>query len=266
MRPSLDRIGPNFIDIWRWSLDPAPCEIDRLFPMLSGEEKARASRFVYPEHRQHFIAGRAGLRLVLGHYLHLPPHRIGLTYNVFGKPRIAGASELLHFNLSHSADVAMLAVSDHYPVGIDVEAIKPLKEDIAGHFFSKRECAALAAFAGDDYLNAFYRCWTRKEAFVKAHGAGLSLPLDSFDVTVDAASRPRLESLDGDRDAPLNWSLFDLASPPGFAGTLAALTLGNAVHLRYSDHDVLALKASVAHPAHTDPRQRQNGGSRAIPV
>lgn len=266
MRPSLDRIGPSVIDVWRWNLDPPSCDIDRLLGLLSGEEKARASRFVYPIDRQRFVAGRAGLRLVLGHYLHIPPHRIGLTYNVFGKPRLAGAPELLHFNLSHSADVSMLAVSDHYPVGIDVEAIKPLKEDIAGHFFSKSECEGLAAFAGEDYLHAFYRCWTRKEAFVKAHGAGLSLPLDSFDVTVDATSRPRLCSLDGDANAPLNWSLFDVATPPGFAGTLAALTLGNAVQLRDCTDDVLTLKASVAHPAHNDHRRRQNGGSRAIRV
>lgn len=264
MRPSLMRIGPNAIDVWRWNLDPRPGDIDRLFALLSGEEKARASRFVYPEHREHFIAGRAGLRLVLGHYLQIPPHRIGLAYNVFGKPRLAGACELLHFNLSHSANVAMLAISDHYPVGIDVEAIKPLKEDIAGHFFSKRECEALATLAGDDYLQAFYRCWTRKEAFVKAHGAGLSLPLDSFDVTVDAASPAKLCSLDGDSEAPLNWSLFDLAAPAGFAGTLAALTLGNTVRIRDCDVDVLALKASVAHPAHNDPQRRQSGGSRAI--
>lgn len=264
MRPSLIRIGPNVIDVWRWNLDPSPCDIDRLFPLLNGEERTRAGRFVYPEHRQHFIAGRAGLRLVLGHYLRIPPHRIGLTYNVFGKPRLAGAAEMLHFNLSHTADMAMLAVSDHYPVGIDVEAIKPLKEDVAGHFFSRRECAALAPLSGEDYLQAFYRCWTRKEAFVKAHGAGLSLPLDSFDVSVDAASPPRLEALEGDSDAPLNWSLFDLVTPPGFAGTLAALTLGNAVQVRECDEEALALKASVAHPAHNDPQRRQNGGSRAI--
>ncbi|OAP48716.1 4'-phosphopantetheinyl transferase family protein [Sinorhizobium americanum] len=265
MRPSLERIGPSTIDIWQWSIAAEATQAEAHLPLLSAVDRARASRFIHAHDRHRFIVGRAGLRLVLSRYLHIPPARIGLAYNAFGKPRIAAAMvPELHFNLSHSADVAMLAVSDHYPVGLDIEEIKPLKEDVATHFFSPRECAELAALPAEHYLAGFYRCWTRKEAFVKAHGAGLSLPLDAFDVTVGATEPPRLERLDGDMDAPSNWSLLELMAPENFHGAVAALTIGNTVRLRYRREDVFQIRTSIAHPAHSGRLPHRNGGSPPI--
>lgn len=224
-------IGPDLIDIWRWSLDAVA---DDDCNLLSSDEQARAARFRYERDRRRFIVGRGRLRAILGAYLGVAARRIGFGYNAFGKPRLAGAGEpCLHFNLSHSGGVAVLAVSDHYQLGIDIEQIKPLREDIAGHFFSSAECAALGEYRGAAYLPAFYRCWTRKEAFVKAHGAGLSLPLDSFDVTISAGGEPRLLRLDGDGAAPSQWRLRNLLLGEGLVGAVAALTAGNDIALRY---------------------------------
>lgn len=260
MSHDLDATGPGIIDIWSWSLDAFDPD---LAAMLSSEEIARASRFVQPRDGQRFIAGRAGLRRILARYLAVAPRRLGLTYNVFGKPQIAGSNRRqLHFNLSHTETTAMLAVSDHYQVGIDIETIKPLKEDIAGHFFSQKEYMTLKTLAPEEYLQAFYRLWTRKEAFLKALGVGLSLPLDAFDIRI---SSPQLERLDGDADAPINWSLFDVDTRSDLVGTVAALTVGNPIRLRYRMEENDLLTDLVAHQRHNAPLLHRNDDSRASP-
>lgn len=236
-----DATGPDIIDIWTWDLDAPDADLAARKADLCPQELARAARFVHQRDRDRFIVGRSTLRRIAGFYLGLPARRVGLTENAFGKPVLAGAcAPPLHFNLSHAGGHAAFAISDHYPVGIDIEEIKPLREDVAGHFFSVAECAALSAMPTETYLQAFYRVWTRKEAFVKAHGAGLSLPLDSFDVTVEAGLPPRLERLEGDPDASDNWQLLDLGVGAGMAGAVAALTVGNRVGLRHRCVDELA--------------------------
>ncbi|MDK4740177.1 4'-phosphopantetheinyl transferase superfamily protein [Rhizobium sp. CNPSo 3464] len=238
-QPSFEVIGPDVIDVWTWSLDATPSQLDGFAALLSAEELTRAARFVRERDRQRFIVGRGRLRSILGQYLGLSPQKVSFTYNDYGKPYVAfpGGTHL-HFNLSHSADLAALAISDRYELGIDVEEIRFLKEDIAGRFFSRKECLTLRALPPEAYLDGFYRCWTRKEAFVKAHGEGLSLALDSFDVTFDWTSEPRLERLEGDPDAPFNWRILELETPATFAGAVVALTKGRPVGLRYrSDED-----------------------------
>ncbi|MBB5574500.1 MULTISPECIES: 4'-phosphopantetheinyl transferase family protein [Rhizobium] len=250
-QPSFEVIGPDLIDVWTWSLDAPSSSLDEFAALLSAEELARAARFVRERDRHRFIVGRGRLRSILGRYLDLSPQKVTFTYNDHGKPSVAlpdGAP--IHFNLSHSADLAALAVSDRYELGIDIEEIRFLKEDIAGRFFSRKECLTLQALPPEAYLDGFYRCWTRKEAFVKAHGEGLSLPLDSFDVTFDWSSEPRLERLDGDPDAPFNWRILELETPVTFAGAVLALTKGRPVGLRYrSDEGETAI-------AHRDLRIR----------
>lgn len=244
-------IGPNTIDVWRWPLDMVVDDLPRHVAALSDAEFARASRFVRERDRLRYVAGRGGLREIISRYLGVSARRLAFSYNAFGKPRLAVSEPPLHFNLSHSGGVAVLAVSDRYDVGIDIEKIVPLKEDIAGIFFSPAERRQLRALPPGSYTEAFYRCWTRKEAFVKAHGAGLSLPLDAFDVSVDPAE-PVLLRLEGDTDAPRQWRLLNLDTPPGFVGAVAALTAGNAITLRYRSieeevsGDVLPLAATRA--------------------
>lgn len=203
---------------------------------LNPDERARAVRFAARPHQDQFVAGRGCLREILGRYLRRPSHSVSIHCNAFGKPQLGnGSAGALHFNLSHSGGFAALAVSPAFDVGIDIEEMRPIEEPIADRFFSPAEASALRRISSVRSVRAFYRCWTSKEAFVKAHGAGLSLPLDSFDVSVDPDRPPALISLDGDRKAALQWSFLALDLPGGLSGTVAALTVGNRVTLRYRD-------------------------------
>lgn len=235
----MENIGPDTIDVWRWKLDMPPVDLGISTALLSLDECLRTIRFVHDRDRHRFVAARTGMRVILGHYLGISPRTIGFDYGDNGKPSVAvGDTNPIHFNLSHSADLAVLVVSDRYELGVDIEEIRFLKEDIAKWFFSRREYETLRSLPADRYLDGFYRCWTRKEAFIKAHGAGLSLPLDSFDVAFDESDESRLERLEGDADAPANWAVLELATPVNFAGAVVASTGGRRVCLRYRDEDI----------------------------
>lgn len=222
------------VDIWRWDLDRPAAELATLRPLLSQDENARAARFVFDRDRNRFIAGRAVLRRILGRYLAKEPESLRFSYNGFGKPWLTGERAWsLHFNLSHAGGVAALAVSHLHEIGIDIEERKPLKEDIARRFFSAAEYGELRELSGRDYIEAFYRCWTRKEAFVKAHGEGLSLNLASFDVTLLQGEAARLLRLAGDAEAPMHWRMANVSVAPHLAGAVAARTGGAEISLRY---------------------------------
>ncbi|WP_246663395.1 4'-phosphopantetheinyl transferase superfamily protein [Rhizobium sp. WL3] len=227
--------GPVAVDIWNWSLDQSLADVVDAHTLLSGDEQGRAQRFLKDVDRRRYIVGRTGLRRILATYLGIEPRAVRFGYNNWGKPELDLADRSrLHFNLSHSAGEAMLAVSAHTEVGIDIEEIRPLEEDIASHFFSGSECAALAALSGGERLVAFYRCWTRKEAFVKAHGAGLSVPLDSFDVSLEAVEGQHLlERLDRDVGRLADWALLNLDVVDGFCGALAVSAAGRDVKIHY---------------------------------
>ncbi len=243
---STETIGPDLIDVWSWKLDMPVPDFGTSMTLLSVDERARAERFVHERDRQRFVAARSGMRLILGRYLGLLPQSIRFDYGANGKPAVpACGSSSIRFNLSHSADLAVLAVSDRYELGVDIEEIRFLKEDIAKRFFSGREYRTLRSMPAEAYLDGFYRCWTHKEAFVKAHGAGLSLPLDSFDMIFDRQGESRLERLEGDPDAPGNWVVLELATPVNFAGAVVASTRGHRVCLRYRDEDIGAIPGKV---------------------
>lgn len=228
------RIDRGVIDIWNWSLDRSVSEVARLWDMLSPEETIRAAGFFRERDAMRFSTGRGMLRTILGSYLDMAGGSVVLKTNSSGKPEICPSmGSSLQFNLSHSAGQAVLAVCDTFPIGVDIEEIRPISEDVAGHFFSRKECRVLRALPDERQMEAFYCCWTRKEAFVKAHGAGLLLPLDSFDVTVTPGAAPRLERLDGDMRAPERWTLHNIDVPPGFAGAVAVLANGETTWLRY---------------------------------
>lgn len=229
--PQVER---GVIDIWSWSLDRSIPEVARLWDTLSVDETMRAAGFVRERDAIRFSTGRGVMRTILGSYLNVSASALALRTHSNGKPEICPSmGSSLRFNLSHSADRAVLAVCDMLAIGIDIEEIRPIEEDVASHFFSKRECGALKALPSESYMEGFYRCWTRKEAFVKAHGAGLLLPLDSFDVTVAAGAVPRLERLEGDDRASERWTLLNIQVPPGFAGAIAVMANGEPTRLRY---------------------------------
>jgi 4'-phosphopantetheinyl transferase len=235
----METIGPDIIDVWSWRLDVPTLDLGMFVGLLSFDEYVRMIHFIHDRDRRRFVAARTGMRVILARYLGISPQSIGFDYGDNGKPSVAIAGDHpIHFNLSHSADLAVLAVSDRYELGIDIEEIRFLKEDVAKWFFSPKENQTLQSLPAEHYLDGFYRCWTRKEAFIKAHSAGLSLSLDSFDVTLDTASEARLERLQGDPDAPANWVMLELSTPVNFAGAVVVSTGGHRVCLRYRDDDM----------------------------
>jgi 4'-phosphopantetheinyl transferase len=206
-------------------LELEPSELARLERFLAPAERSRADRLYDVEVRKRFVAGRGFLRETLAAYLDLHPEEIKLGEGEWGKPRIAdvvGYREL-SFNLSHAADLAVLAVARDGELGIDLERIKenlPFRE-IARIFFSPREQAELFSLKPEEQPAAFYRCWSRKEAYLKGCGRGFSQPSDSFDVSLLPGHPPALLAHRTAPDEPAGWSLIDIPVPQGYFATLA---------------------------------------------
>lgn len=220
---------PINVDLWVWSLDVDDAERGRLAKFLSEDEAARAARFVFERDRQRFVMGRGRLREILAREIADRPWALRFAYAAHGKPSLL-TTPALHFNLSHSEALAALAVSRHAGIGVDIEFARPLKEDIAQRFFSPREVAVLKALPEEDQAAAFFRCWTRKEAVVKAVGEGLSYSLDSFDVTLSADAPAAVERFEGEADAGV-WRLAHFEPSPGYAGAVACRTGGAALRI-----------------------------------
>jgi 4'-phosphopantetheinyl transferase len=182
--------------------------------LLSPDECERAARFHFDRDRAHFIAARSMLRQILGEYLNMPPESIAFELNRYGKPAVQG----IFFNVSHSAGLAVYAVSRTRELGVDVEKIDPSVEilKIAERFFAPAEFAALRALPEHFQCDAFFNCWTRKEAYVKALGGGLSIDLASFQVEF-APGKPAafLRGADG-------WELESFQTEPGYAAAVVA--------------------------------------------
>jgi medium-chain acyl-[acyl-carrier-protein] hydrolase len=216
-------LGADEVHVWRVPLDCGPDAVARLLESLADDERERADRFHFDKDRRHFIAGRGCLRAVLGRYLGEAPGRLSFTYNFYGKPTLASATDL-RFNLTHSHGLALVAVTRGREVGVDVEYVR---RDLAGEllaerFFSPREAAALRALPEPQRREAFFRCWTRKEAYIKARGAGLSLPLDRFDVTLRPDEPAMLLATHDEPDEARRWTLRALTPGEGYVGALAA--------------------------------------------
>jgi 4'-phosphopantetheinyl transferase len=215
-------LEPDEVHVWRLSLDCEPAALLAFRDILSDDERVRADRFHFSRHRDHFTAGRGQLRTLLGRYLGRDPAGLCFQYNLQGKPSLPNPEgQALRFNLAHSHGLALLALSRQREVGIDVERVRPevACEDLAGRYFSPREVAALRSLPAELRRLAFFHCWTRKEAYIKAIGKGLSLPLDSFDVSVMADEAALLEARHEDEGR--RWSLCALEVPDGFVGALA---------------------------------------------
>jgi len=184
-----------------------------LVAQLSPDEKERARRFRSSRLRERWEVSRGALRWILGSYLQCAPGALELRCGAYGKPELAWPSANLSFNLAHTCDLALLAVSNAGRVGVDAENIRSdvEVEDIFQSFFARAEICAILGLPQDQRLGAFFNTWTRKEAFVKALGRGLSLPFDQFVVTVSPEEPARLISACW--DDPGHWGLVDLAEP-----------------------------------------------------
>jgi len=215
----------NAIEIVAAGLALEPAAVRASASLLSAAERERARRFAFGRDARRFVVGRARLRQLLGARLGVPPESVELISGARGKPALANSGRnSLRFNLSHRDDLAVYALSWGCEVGIDVEAIRPLPDAdaVAARFFSRREHAAYRALDPCDRPLGFFQCWTRKEAFIKALGDGLSHPLDSFDVSL-APGAPaellRVEPVPGD---DRGWRLTSFFPAPGFVAAVVA--------------------------------------------
>jgi len=212
------------VHVWRTTLDMAESDLAKLRRILSPGERARVDRFHFEADRRRSVIGRGYLRLLLGEILGSPANELKLEYDEFGKPSLtAGQGLPLQFNVSHSGDVILIAITVGRAVGIDVERIRTdLDLDgIAARFFSANENKVLASLAGPARYQAFFACWTRKEAYLKARGIGLSLPLDQFDVSFLPNEEPRLLATRHDPAEAGQWRLQALEVSGGYAAALA---------------------------------------------
>lgn len=219
------RLGDDEVHVWRIHLNRQLLHRQSLFPMLSQDEKERAGRYHFQKDRDQFIVARGSLRIILGLYLSRRPELLRFRYSRFGKPDLAEPefSELC-FNLSHSHGLALLAVTRRREVGIDVERVRPqvVDEGIAERFFSPREVATLRALPVEQQPDAFFNCWTRKEAYIKARGEGLSLPLDMFDVSLTTGEPAALLETRFDPEDLYRWRIMDLSAGASFRAALVA--------------------------------------------
>jgi len=222
------------VHLWRIDLAAvAPAE-KRWQKILSPDERARAARFHFERDRQHFIATRALLRMLLGSYVGSEPPDLVFRYSEKEKPSLdsRASHDSIEFNLSHSGTTALLAFARGRALGVDVEIIH---EDfdptaLAHRFFSKHEQTQLAALDPSERYSGFFRCWTRKEAYIKAVGTGLSLPLDQFDVSLRVGDEHALLATRPEASEAAEWSLREVPVGDAYVGALCVR--GHDWHLK----------------------------------
>jgi 4'-phosphopantetheinyl transferase len=218
-------LGDGEIHVWRIRLDCPKEEIDRLAALLSPDEQERAARYRIEEVRREYVVGRGVLRTLLAGYLGSDAQAVRFAYEERGRPVLAAVqcASGLCFNLSNARVLALAAFAHGQQIGIDLEWNKRRVElkDVAARFFAPAERAALFDLPVDRQRQAFFNCWTRKEAYLKARGMGLSRPLDRFEVSLAPGEPARLLSDATDPEAPGHWSLVNLDGLAGFTAALA---------------------------------------------
>jgi 4'-phosphopantetheinyl transferase len=211
------------IHMWRIAAPEGPAEVFAVAgECLSAEERERAARYRFDRDRREFVWFRAHLRTILGAYLGLTPEAVPLQTDEFGRPVLTGSCNRLTFNLSHSHGVAVYAVSVACKLGVDIEQVRclPDSDQIAVRFFAPQEVTELLQQDHRDEA-AFFRCWTRKEAFVKAMGMGLQIPLSAFQVSVRGWETPHFKAISPVWSQNMSWQLAHFEPVPGYVGAVA---------------------------------------------
>ena len=215
----------NEVHVWRASLNAPLSDIAALKRLLSDEEVARAERFYFEKGRHGYIVTHGILRILLGSYLDVDPRQLRFQTNTYGKPFLENTAHntRLHFNLSHAHELVVYAFTSIGEVGIDVEYTRTNVEyeALAKHFFSPYECAMLHDLPESMKREAFFNCWTRKEAYIKARGMGLSLPLNLFDVSLTPGEPAALLHIRDNAQEVTRWTFEAMTMPPEYAGALA---------------------------------------------
>lgn len=213
-------LAPQGSQLHVWAIQPSAArpQYDALYRLLNHDERRKAQRFHFERDRLTYVIARGLLRRQLGCYLQVDPDAIRFGYTAYDKPFISDPKSSLQFNVSHSGDVVLLAFADDAPVGIDVELIRPIADapHIVARFFSPTEIATWHSLPDTQKTAAFYTCWTRKEAYIKARGEGLSHPLDQFDVTLRPDEPAVLKTGRSDE----TWTITTVPIPHDYAAAL----------------------------------------------
>lgn len=212
-------VGPHTVLVVRIGLDDAPATT-----LLDEDEQLQADRFVFERDRRRYVAAHTAVRRTLGRLLGLEPHDVRFAVGPHGKPHLIDASLDLRFNLSHSGERALLAIALGRDVGIDIEQWKTMSDmlGVAEHVFSPTELARLQQTPDERRPDVFFRVWTRKESFIKAHGDGMAFPLAGFEVSDDPSGDQLLLACAAAPGEMARWTMRDLACE---AGHSAAITV-----------------------------------------
>lgn len=231
LQPPVPELASTEIHIWEFPLTISDSELNAYTTLLSEDERIRASRFRFERDARRFTVARASVRSILGGYTGSAARDLRFAYSHYGKPSLSGVTADIRFNVSHSGDLAMLAVVRGREVGVDVETIRVEVETdkLAERYFSLHERESLRAIPNHERVSAFFRCWTCKEAFLKAQGLGLSRSLESFDVEVNPERPARLLSTRPDPEEAARWSLREVQTAQAYAAAVAVNGLATAV-------------------------------------
>ena len=215
-------IDTNDVHVWSLSLQQPPPVVEKLRAVLSSDELERAARFYFDRDRRRFIVRRGALRYLLSQYVNIPPYEIGFNYSDYGRPTLPNTQ--LDFNLSDSDELVIYGLGYNRSVGIDVELIRRLDDmmQLAAHTFAPEETAVLQTIPDNDLPLAFFNCWTRKEAYIKAIGQGLSYPLDKFLVSLHPNHPAQLIRDVLDPTATTRWHLKAFTPVPGYIAALVS--------------------------------------------
>ncbi len=221
-------LAEDEVRVWRAWLDRSPQEVDAFWRTLSADERTRAERYRLNRDRARFVVGRGLLRVIVAHYVNQDPSDVTFRYGPHGKPLLGDdAPSALTFNVSHAGGLALFALCQGRDIGVDIEQARAIPDEELGRLatlsFSQHELAHFASLPAHLKQDAFYACWTRKEAVLKALGYGLSAPLDKFDVSFAPGEPARVLRMDIDGVEPMasRWTLAGLTPAPGYVGAIA---------------------------------------------
>lgn len=223
--PTIYDLTDNDVHVWCAWLDQSETTCQQLAQLLSPDERCRAEQYSFPFLHRRFIVARSVLRLILSSYTGHAPEQLQFTYGRHGKPALTGIpeDESVRFNVSHSQQFALYAVTRQRELGVDIEYVRRITNIVrfSKRFFSPREVEVLQSMPDTHKQTAFFNCWTRKEAYIKAIGTGLACPLDRFDVSLAPGEPARLiRVLDNARETE-RWTFHTLAPAAGYIGALA---------------------------------------------
>ena len=231
--PAKIQLPSRHVHVWRGIVDPSLPRLQVYQEVLSPDEQARAQRLIRPEHRRRFIAARGLLRDLLSRYLHARPQDIRFGSGPHGKPFLQYPTRpFVHFNVAHARHLAVYAFSQDLEVGLDLEGNRGSLDytKLVERMCSPEELQTFLHLPAAQQKSAFFTCWTRKEAVVKAHGKGLTFPLKHLRVSFLPGQSPEILDVQGQSSALIHWSLFDLPVGSGFWGALAVAGRPSHVH------------------------------------